>query len=174
MITVVTRLDSLNVSSTPPLAGHLDLKRVGFFGHSTGGVVSLQACGVYDRCAGTIDLDGSVFGSVVAHGTTKPVLFIMGEAYRPPDLPGFRRSRKSFDSSAARDARTIGNILARSPNSARVVIPGFRHALFTDEAVFFDPFSSIAMLLGGQTDALNGLENVGENVRAFFDHRVRS
>ena len=172
MIAVVTRL-SLNGGASARLTRRLDLKRVGFFGHSTGGAVSLQACSVFDRCAGAIDLDGSVYGSVVATGTTKPLLFIMGEAYRPPDLPGFRRSRKMFDSSAARDTRTIGNILARSPNSARVVIPGFRHAFFTDEAVFFDPFSGVAGLLGGQTDAQNGLDNVGVNVRAFFDHQLR-
>jgi len=172
-VTVVTRLDGLNAHASPPLAGHLDLKRVGLFGHSTGGAVSIQACSTFDRCAGAIDLDGSVFGNVVVSGTAKPVLFIMGEAYRPPDLPGFRRSRATFDSSAARDARTIGNILARSPNSARVVIPGFRHAFFTDEAAFFDPFASIAMLLGGQTDALNGLDNVGVNVKAFFDRQLK-
>jgi dienelactone hydrolase len=169
MVSVVTRLDSLNDSPTPPLAGHLDLKRVGFFGHSIGGAVSIQACTTFDRCAGAIDLDGSVFGSVVASGTTKPVLFIMGEAYRPPDLPGFRGARATFDSSTAYDARTIGNILGRSPKSAKVMIPGFRHAFFTDEAAFFDPLAPIAMVLGGQTDALNGLDNVSVNARAFFD-----
>jgi dienelactone hydrolase len=169
MVAVVTRLDSLNDSPTPPLAGHLDLKRVGFFGHSIGGAVSIQACTTFDRCAGAIDLDGSVFGSVVASGTTKPVLFIMGEAYRPPDLPGFGGARATFECSTAYDARTIANILGRSPKSAKVMIPGFRHAFFTDEAAFFDPLAPIAMVLGGQTDALNGLDNVSVNARAFFD-----
>lgn len=171
MTSVVTRLDSLNANGSQPFGSHLDLKRVGLFGHSTGGAVSLEACSAYDRCAGAIDLDGSVYGSVVAHGTPKPLLFIMGEAYRPPNLPGFRRSRETFDSSAARDTRTIGNILARSPNSARVVIPGFRHAFFTDEAVFFDPYSRLASLFG-QADPLNGLENVSTNVQAFFDRQI--
>jgi hypothetical protein len=173
IISVVTRLKNLNADRSQPLAGRLNLTRVGFFGHSTGGAVSVQACSVYDPCAGAIDLDGSVYGSVVARGTPRPLLFIMGEAYRPPDLPGFRRSRETFDSSAARDARTIGNILAHSPNSGRVAIPGFRHAFFTDEAVFFDPFSGLATFFGGQTDALNGLDNVGVNVRAFFDRQLK-
>jgi len=173
MISVVARLKTLNADRSRPVGGRLTLTRVGFFGHSTGGAVSIQACSVYDLCAGAIDLDGSVYGSVVARGTSKPLLFIMGEAYRPPDLPGFRRSRETFDSSAARDARTIGNILAHSPNSSRVVIPGFRHAFFTDEAVFFDPFSGLSNVFGGQTDALNGLDNVAVNVRAFFDRELK-
>jgi predicted dienelactone hydrolase len=46
MVAVVTRLDSLNASANPPLAGRMDLKRVGLFGHSTGGAVSIQACSV--------------------------------------------------------------------------------------------------------------------------------
>ena len=173
IISVVTRLKTLNTGESRPFGGRLTLTRVGFFGHSTGGAVGVQACSVYDQCAGAVDLDGSVYGSVVARGTLKPLLFIMGEAYRPPDLPGFRRSRETFDSSAARDARTIGNILAHAPNSSRVVIPGFRHAFFTDEAVFFDPFSGLATFFGGQTDALNGLDNVAVNVRAFFDRQLK-
>jgi hypothetical protein len=73
----------------------LDLKRVGLLGHSTAGALSLQPCGGFERCAGAIDLDGSVFASVVASGTIKPVLFIMGEAYRPPDLPGLRLRKRT-------------------------------------------------------------------------------
>jgi hypothetical protein len=134
--------------------------------------VSLEACSAFDRCGGAIDLDGSVYGSVLTRGTVKPVLFIMGEAYRPPDLPGFRRSRATFDTSAARDASTIGHILAHSPNSARVVIPGFRHAYFTDQAVFFDPFTWLDVVFGGGSDPLNGLENVSANAQAFFDRHV--
>jgi dienelactone hydrolase len=168
MISVAARLDSLNGDPSQPFAGHLDVTGFGFFGHSIGGAVSLEACSVYPRCTGAIDLDGSVFGSVIPNGSAKPVLFIMGEGYRPPNLPGFRRSRAAFDSSAARDKRTIGSILAHSPNSERVVIWGFRHASFTDEAAFFHPWSSIAVAFGGQTDARQGLAMVSAKVAAYF------
>jgi hypothetical protein len=84
---------------------------------------------------------------------------------------GFSR-RARFDSSAARDVRTIGSILACSPNAAGVVIPGFPHAYFTDQAMFFDPLSRLDVVLGGGTDPLNGLENVRANVQAFFDRHV--
>jgi hypothetical protein len=44
--------------------------------------------------------------------------------------------------------------------------------IISHREVFFDPFSRLAMVFGGQTDALNGLENVTTNVQAFFDRQM--
>jgi len=42
----------------------------------------------------------------------------------------------------------------------------------SDQAVFFDPLSQLDVLLGRESDPVNGLEDVRWNVRAFLDRQV--
>jgi hypothetical protein len=59
---VLDQLSRANVSRDPalPFAGHLDLRRVGAFGHSLGGIAAAHACQLDRRIKACMNQDGSV------------------------------------------------------------------------------------------------------------------
>lgn len=64
-----------------PFAGHLDLERIGAFGHSIGGMTSARACQIDSRLRGCLDEDstddvGSPF-SVITAGTIPKQPFLL-------------------------------------------------------------------------------------------------
>ena len=63
------------------LRGHLDLQRVGAFGHSLGGAAAAQAAYVDRRIDAAINMDGAMFGTVTTEGSRVP--FLLLEAERP-------------------------------------------------------------------------------------------
>ena len=62
-----------------PLEGHLDLDRVGAFGHSLGGNAALGFCRIDDRCRAAVNLDGGNWGDVGDLGLAKPALIVASE-----------------------------------------------------------------------------------------------
>jgi dienelactone hydrolase len=74
---VLDQLERLNVSDpTGKFTGHLDMRRVGVFGHSFGGAQAAQFCSLDSRCKAGIDVDGSLHGSVIQAGIHKPFMFL--------------------------------------------------------------------------------------------------
>ena len=99
-------LDQLSLPSTilsllPELAGRIDVSKVGIFGHSLGGATAAQAMLSDCRFVGGINLDGSLFGSVIEGGLDKPFVLFAHEGKNLttdatwaafwPNLRGFRR-----------------------------------------------------------------------------------
>jgi dienelactone hydrolase len=62
--------------SRDPLAGRLDLERVGVFGYSFGGAVAAEACREDKRFKAGIDIEGSMWGSVAEAGVEQPFMFM--------------------------------------------------------------------------------------------------
>jgi dienelactone hydrolase len=74
---VLDRLDSALEGAASQLASALDLQRVGFFGHSMGGVTAAQACLVDERCKGALNLDGiPQYGPMIDARMTRPLLMV--------------------------------------------------------------------------------------------------
>jgi dienelactone hydrolase len=90
---VLDRLPRLNTHGS--LAGKLDLKRIGMFGHSVGGAVAAEL--VADRrVKAGVNLDGSFFGSAATNGIHDPFMVMTSGTVRDPSHRAFRaRLRRS-------------------------------------------------------------------------------
>ena len=73
------RLEADAAAGTDPLAGRLDLSRVGAFGHSMGGNAALEWCRVDRRCVAAASLDGANWTEVGRVGLTQPALLIAAD-----------------------------------------------------------------------------------------------
>lgn len=62
-----------------PLAGALDLARLGALGHSFGGNAALEWCRVDPRCLAAVNLDGAVWTEVGRVGLDRPALQVLSE-----------------------------------------------------------------------------------------------
>jgi len=95
------------------LAGKLDLKRLGAFGHSMGGITSAAFCARDSRCRAAINLDGSPqYGDLIDHPGSRP--FLMVYSARPGRVG------------------VSDLIYGRSDSAWRAVIDGTRHINFGD------------------------------------------
>ena len=79
-IFVLNLLEKVNNSPASPFFQHLDMKRVGIFGHSFGGATALAVCQQDKRCKAGADLDGTPFGSERSTTLQAPFL-LMSEDY---------------------------------------------------------------------------------------------
>ena len=75
---VLDELDRLNVG-TNPLAGALDLERVGVMGFSKGGATAGQFCVTDARCKAGINLTGFMYGDILDRNLSQPFLFFSEE-----------------------------------------------------------------------------------------------
>ena len=71
--------------STEPLAGRMDLTRVGVFGHSFGGALAASLCLADPRVVAGINMDGWTFGNAEKTGIAKPFFFMNSGNGRGPD-----------------------------------------------------------------------------------------
>ena len=85
-------LDYLEISNrggeTGPLAGLLDLDRVGVIGHSTGGGAAVEWCVQDSRCQAGFTMDAwlePVSPEAIDAGLEQPFLYFRSEAWEQPD-----------------------------------------------------------------------------------------
>jgi predicted dienelactone hydrolase len=62
-----------------PLAGHLDISRIGVFGMSFGGATAFQLCAVDSRCQAAINMDGTQWGNLLDIPLQTPFMMMSGE-----------------------------------------------------------------------------------------------
>lgn len=79
-IFALNQMERLNASPASPFFQHLDMNRVGIFGHSFGGATALAVCQQDVRCKAGADLDGTPFGSERSTPLQAPFL-LMSEDY---------------------------------------------------------------------------------------------
>lgn len=158
VIFVMNQLDKLNTAPGNMFSGHLDLARLGVFGHSFGGATAAQVCHMDARCKAGIDLDGTLFGNVVQAGLAKPFMVIQSRA----------------DSCSDADCRAfqqeIQAVLRPVPHdsSYHLGIKGSQHFNFSDYATYSSPLLHVLGALGS-IDGVRGLQITRAYVRAFFD-----
>lgn len=80
----LNKLEALD-SDDDLLAGHLDLDRIGMFGHSFGGAVSAEISYRDARVLASIDMDGTLLGEVVENGAVRPFMLMSSEVVEPSD-----------------------------------------------------------------------------------------
>jgi predicted dienelactone hydrolase len=62
--------------SAEPLAGRMDLRKVGIFGHSFGGSLAASLCLADPRVVAGINMDGWMFGDAQKNGVPKPYFYM--------------------------------------------------------------------------------------------------
>ncbi|MBV9037086.1 MAG: dienelactone hydrolase family protein [Acidobacteriaceae bacterium] len=118
---VLDQLKRLNTSGK--FTGRLDLTHVGVLGHSFGGATAAQFCSQDSRCKAGIDIDGSLHGSVIQTGISKPFLFLMAD------------HSKETDPESLQIQADIQSVYRRLPPDGKLkaVIRGANHFLFSDD-----------------------------------------
>jgi hypothetical protein len=160
VVFAINQLQSLNADPTSPFHDHLDLGRLGVFGHSVGGATALEVCRRDRRCGAAFDVDGSPLGEVIASGLAQPVMFVLHEGF-DADCP-----------TCAEVGGDVGSIFHGSTGgSYRVVLTGARHFNFRDAALFYRPGAHLIGALG-PIDPRRGLRVVADYVAAFFNQSL--
>ena len=159
---VVSQLEQLNAADpSGRFTGHLDMQRLGMFGHSFGGATALQFCHDDSRCKAGVDIDGAPYGSVVQEGLTQPFMFILSDHSRDLADPASQQIHANFQS-----------IYDRLPNGRLfITIRGANHFSFSDQMLLKSRFM-IGMLrrLGfGSLEGRRGLAITTQYVHTFFD-----
>ncbi|HOG78481.1 MAG TPA: hypothetical protein PK454_01905 [Anaerolineaceae bacterium] len=141
-----------------PLAGHLDLARVGAFGHSTGGGAVAEFCYNNEDCQAVLTMDAWMvpYDRVVpAHGLTQPALFLRSEKWSLPGNPPLAEA-----------------LYENSHSPAYLVeIADTRHFDFTDISQL-TPLLTL-MKLKGTLDSDRAMTIINTYTLAFFDEALR-
>jgi hypothetical protein len=185
MVFVLNRMADTGVESAlGPLAGRIDLQRVGAFGHSLGGMAAARACALDRRIRACMNQDADYLGLPFLAGDgigmTQPFLFFASDhslyerpgAPRPSDeaLAQEGMTRAGYDSLVHANHLTQERALGALHGGAwlvAIVTPGFRHRSFIDLDLL------AATDLAGAVSAGRNLALIREYTRAFFDHTLK-
>lgn len=167
-----------------PFAGHLDLGRIGAFGHSIGGMASARACQMDIRIRACIDEDsiddlGSPFSVITPGSIPKQpfLLFIAAsadifskEAVHPSDesLAKQKLTRAEYEKMILKQQRKQDELLADVGGGA------YRVMLFDLPGITHRSFSDLPLLATGSDqakwqEALHNFQITQEYIRGFFD-----
>ena len=161
---VLDRLEALN-REAGPLQGKMDLTRVGAFGWSFGGALSVQLSKDDPRVVAAVDHDGQLFDDVRQAGTSRPVLLVHhgvddAALYPEKDRP---LVRQLMDEVATWDSTAR---VASTSDWYSLVIAGTDHGNFSDLALFLRQPE-------GRTDPGRAHEIINAYTLAFFDQYLR-
>jgi len=167
-------IDSLEAGelgeSAALLNGHMDLTKIGLFGHSLGGAAAAQVCRERDNVGAAIVIDGTMIGDVTGLNSdntdivtkesfTKPLMLMYGSLFFEPE---------------AKATAYLPNISAFNNSTAAVYslcIKDSGHLNFTD-LTRISPF--ISGVLGvGTIDSYQCLKIVNNYTLGFFDEHIK-
>lgn len=151
-----------------PMAGRLDLSRIGVFGHSTGGGAAIEFCATDDRCSAVYGLDPwvePVDEAILADGVHVPMAILRSEAWlsEPNEIPLATLREASADvvsfgcimGTAHRDFTLLPRL---SPLSKYLGIGGSLDPIRSSELVESQLVSFFDRYLKGKGDGLAGLD----------------
>lgn len=172
-----------------PFAGHLDLSRIGVFGHSIGGMAAARACQIDSRIRACSDQDstddlGSPFPVSTPGSIPKQplLLFIASssdifsqEAMHPSEesLSKQKLSRSKYDEIIQKQQKKQKEILEEiASGSYRIMLfdlPGFTHRSFSDL-----PLLAADNDQGKWEEAVRNFQIAQSYTRGFFDKFLKS
>lgn len=167
-------LDSLESGKLGPngefLNGHMDLDRIGLFGHSLGGAASAQVARERDDVKAAIVIDGTMIGDITGMNSdqtdiltdesfNKPLMLMYGSLFFDPQAKAtsYQSNIKAYDT--ATDA------------AYSLCIKDSGHLNFTD-LPRISPFLS-GMLGIGTADSYKCIKIVNDYSLAFFDRHLK-
>lgn len=163
----VAGLPALDVAEGQAFAGHLDLSRIGAFGHSLGGAAAVLAAARVPAIRAAANLDGDHAGAAAVEQPRVPLLYVTSQ---PPNRPAAPMSDWDDESNEMRRERIWRNLASRSPDAQRVRVGGLFHSNFQDEALL--PASAVPATLRasrfGSIDGARGLDLTARLLAGFF------
>jgi dienelactone hydrolase len=179
VLDVLSRESASRSNEALPVAGKLDLGKVGAFGHSSGGRAAAVACRDDRRFRACLNQDGLARNQPYDRGTgpglTQPFLLLMRP--RPAQLPPDEElARMGLTREAAvalirkLDAEQDATMDATGRGSYRVSLsmPGMSHISFSDLSVYEVEGDAAKV-----DEAVRNLETIRTYTRAFFDKSLR-
>lgn len=148
-----------HLNAQGPMAGQLDLSRIGVFGHSTGAGAAIEFCATDDRCSAVYGLDPwvePVDEAILAGGVQVPMAILRSEAWlsEPNEVP------LAALRSASSDVTSFG------------CIKGTAHRDFT-LLPRLSPLSEY-LGIGGSLDPARSSELVETQLVSFFDRYLKA
>ena len=144
----------------------LDPKRIGVLGHSIGGGAAALACSLDERWMAGMDLDGTIFGSVVHTGIRQPFFLVM-KYFNPInsiiDPPRFLE--KHDQASLHEDS-----VFAHSSTMYWLTVDHLDHMSFTDAALTESRMQRLQEMAGLRLSAARTHEITSRFARDFFDN----
>ncbi|HEX7939511.1 MAG TPA: hypothetical protein VF483_11040 [Gemmatimonadaceae bacterium] len=161
LMDVLTHILGEQVRSAGPFA-RVDPLRVGVVGHSVGGSAAAQACSLDDRFRAGMNLDGTIFGSVVHTGMRQP-FFLMRQyvAVSAKDPPRFLEQHDQGNMHE-------DSVFAHTPVMYWLTVPGLDHMAFTNAALDESTMRQIKEVAGFGTSAKKVQEMTTRYVLDFF------
>jgi predicted dienelactone hydrolase len=156
------------------LRGHLDLERVGVFGHSFGGATAAEVVRIDPRFKAAINMDGAVFSMTDGRQIVRPLLWMASDYSQVTDsqLRQIGMSRAEFDTKVQQKKTERDAFLRTTPRATLITLPGSTHSTYiTDDAL-------IGAVLPGLTDPLatidgtRALRIITADVATYFGHTV--
>lgn len=181
VLAVLDHLRSLNgVSSRQsPLAGHMDLSRIGVFGHSFGGIVAAHACQRDQRIKACLNQDGAMgmkpfYLDVHGWGMNQAFMLIERPPNREPltdnDLAAMKLTRE-------RALELIERLNSPRDRALRATGRGSYRVLLRRSVTTHMDFSDLTLLSAQDSiqrkQRMRVLAVVTAYTRAFFDRHVR-
>lgn len=169
---VVDGLEQINNDAgQSPLAGRMDLSRIGLIGHSLGGTSASQFCREDARCQAVVSLDGPLFGDRVSVASDGRQTFVETSFPKPLML---MYSGVLFTDPKYHDTIYMASVMAYQRTSQPVyalVIDGAGHMNFTDLPLI-SPV--LAGALGtGPINPERCIRIVNAYTLAFFDRNLK-
>jgi dienelactone hydrolase len=161
------------------LRGHLDLARIGAFGHSLGGATAVQAAHEDNRIDAAINMDGAMFGTVMtdARGSRAPFLFVAAEVPAPTDADlqriGMTREQAEARMKSILDARA--SLIARSRDARSQTLERGLHNTFHTDLLFFTAALPQEQRVGivGDVDPASAFADISGWIAEFMTTNVR-
>lgn len=161
---VLDELEQVNKSDPKGLfTGYLDLNQVGIYGHSLGGATAALAMQTDSRFKAGLNMDGTLFGSVIQNGLNKPFMLMNSENANQIDP-----TRRPFYESLKNDAYNL-------------TINGTQHYNFTDLPLLlpyieaYSPQAAAGLLTTvGSIDGVRGAKVINDYTTAFFNKYLKN
>lgn len=152
------------------LSGHMDMTKIGLFGHSLGGAAAAQVSRERNDISAAIDIDGTMIGDITGMSSTnkdiltdkkftKPLMLMYGSLFLEPEAKAtsYLPNINAFDNS--------------TEAAYSLCIKDSGHLNFTD-LPRISPFLS-KMLGVGTVDAYECIKTVNAYTLAFFDQHIK-
>ena len=167
------RLEEMNEAGR--FQGRLDLERIGMYGWSFGGALSIEMARLDDRVRAAVNHDGQLFGGVPRVGVDKPFMLMhAGSRPVPPaadgDAEAAAANARALDRLIEEIARTDSALFAASTAATAqwhdVTIAGATHGSYSDLPLFFPGTSP-------EIDPARGHRIINALTLAFFDRHLK-
>ncbi|MDF2530531.1 MAG: platelet-activating factor acetylhydrolase, plasma/intracellular isoform [Clostridia bacterium] len=152
------------------LNGHMDLTKIGLFGHSLGGAASAQLGRERDDVKAAIVIDGTMIGDITEINSDHKEI-ITNESFAKPLMLMYNSSFLEAEAKATSYLPNINAFESATDAAYSLCIKGSGHLNFTD-LPRISPFLS-KMLGIGTIDSFQGIKIVNDYSLAFFDKHLK-